>query len=982
MIRHTRVVSRRRRLRRAVLRLSLFAAFLGGGSSLTAADLTVLNLSDSGAGSLREAIGQANLDPTGSHTITFDGALSGTLNLDSMLPMVQLNGGSLTITGPGATGLSISGQSQHRILFVDSGTVTVQGITLRHGQAAGGAGGDAADGAGGGGGGLGAGGAVFVNQNGNVTLRDVSLADNGAKGGQGGTIAPVFGYGGGGGGGFGGDGGSGGSSGGGGGGGFDGNGGVAADAGSGGGGLTQDGGDASGSTAGAGGGEGGDGGPDLTPGADGQRFGGGGGGGVVSNGGGGGNFGGGGGGGEQGQGGEGGFGGGGGGGGLGKTGGTGGFGGGNGGAYRDGGDGGDGLGGAVFVRDGGVIEFENVAFTSNSVTPGAGGIGLFNDGSDGDAQGAGLFAMTGVTPTWTSPNDEDVTLDPSLFGGGGLLKSGDGSLNLSGSNASLDSVTVEGGKLYVNSGISSDFTVQSGGTLGGAGAITGQLILSGTLAPGNSIGTLTVNGNTTFNAGSTTEIEINDGGNTPGVHNDLIDVNGDVTINGGNVSVAAESGTYTGGTTYTFLTADSVTGTFDSITDNLAFFDAILIHNAANVQFSLLANTSDFASVGATFNQRSVGGHIDAFSTAPTPSLQTLIDEMTPMTNQHVQSSLDRLSGAMYGSLPTANFQHTTYYLSQLSDRLRAQMVPADACRARPIRTLRGVELSEPETWGGRCNPSEMTGWISGYGLGGRGEADGNADGFDYGVGGTQMAVQRNLDARHSLGGWANLAWGNVRGERLNESADLENYHFGTYLTGFDGFGYYLLNGGLGYDHGDVRRTIEIGNVSASTRGWFDGWQANGYFERGLSVAHQGWNLQPYGALQYLYLRQDGFRETGGGLLNLAVSGIDAHSLRGILGGRVSTTRRGPAGLVMTPEFRAAWLHEFLDTEQSFNAGLADLGGSYTVRGVDLGRDWVNLGGGVNLMSGPGSRLFAGYDLQFNEYQALHVGSGGIEFTW
>jgi outer membrane autotransporter protein len=170
--------------------------------------------------------------------------------------------------------------------------------------------------------------------------------------------------------------------------------------------------------------------------------------------------------------------------------------------------------------------------------------------------------------------------------------------------------------------------------------------------------------------------------------------------------------------------------------------------------------------------------------------------------------------------------------------------------------------------------------------------------------------------------------------------------------------------------------------VIGATRGQYDGWQANGYIERGLSVVHQGWNVQPYGALQYLYLRQGGLQETGGGMLNLAVSGIDAHSLRGILGGRFSTTRRSPSGLLVTPEFRAAWLHEFLGTEQSFDAGLAQLGGSYTARGVDLGRDWVNLGGGVNLMSGPGSRLFAGYDLQFNAHQAFHVGSAGMEFTW
>ncbi len=664
-------------------------------------------------------------------------------------------------------------------------------------------------------------------------------------------------------------------------------------------------------------------------------------------------------------------------------GGAGGFGAGDGGDEGHGGDGGDGLGGAVFVRQGGVISFENVAFSDNLAHAGTGGIGDYLNGSDGTASGAGLFAMTGVQATWATPDGVDGTLDPSLLVGANLIKSGDGLLDLAGSNGSFESLVVEAGTLRVNTGVTSDVTVNSGGTLGGAGSITGELFLNGTLAPGNSIGTLTINGNANFNPGSTTQIEINDGGNTPGVHNDLIVVNGDVMINGGSVSVLAESGNYTDGTTYTFLAANSVTGAFDSITNNLAFFDAFLIYNSDSVQFSLLANTSDFASVAGTFNQSAVGSYIDLHSggSAP-PQLQTLIDEMMPMSTGQVQSSLDQLGGTIYGSLPMANFQHTTYYLAQLSDRLRAQMVPAEACNPQPVRSLRGYRMSEPEYWGAICNPSEMTSWISGYGLGGRGQTDGNADGFRYGLGGTQIAVQKNLASSHAVGAWANLAWSNVRGEQLSDSANLENYHFGSYLTGFDGRNYYILNGGLGYDHGDVHRTPQIGNVMGSTRGQYRGLQANGYVERGLSVVRQGWNLQPYGAMQYMYLRQGEVNETGGGMFNLHVSQIEAHSLRGILGGRVSTTVRSRSGLLVTPEFRSAWIHEFLDTHQTYTAAFSQLGGGYTARGVGLGRDWANLGAGVNLMARPGSRLFAGYDLQFNERQAFHVGNGGVEFTW
>ena len=59
------------------------------------------------------------------------------------------------------------------------------------------------------------------------------------------------------------------------------------------------------------------------------------------------------------------------------------------------------------------------------------------------------------------------------------------------------------------------------------------------MAPGNSIGTLNVNGNFVQNAGSTYQVEVNAAGQS-----DRINVSGTATINGGTVQVLAQSGSY------------------------------------------------------------------------------------------------------------------------------------------------------------------------------------------------------------------------------------------------------------------------------------------------------------------------------------------------------------------------------------------------------------------------------------------------------
>ncbi|HTH49057.1 MAG TPA: LamG domain-containing protein, partial [Candidatus Limnocylindria bacterium] len=185
------------------------------------------NLNDSGPGSLRQALLDANAAESGA--LVDATALRGTILLNTSLPIIT---NTVRISGPGAGLLTISGQNQCRILFLDgtNQAVEVKDLTLADGYAKGGDGGSPL-----GGGGAGLGGALFVNQ-GAATVSGVAFVGNAVAGGNGSGPGSTFA--GGGGGGLGGNGGSVGNGfGGAGGGGFQGNGGNAYDAAGGGGGI-------------------------------------------------------------------------------------------------------------------------------------------------------------------------------------------------------------------------------------------------------------------------------------------------------------------------------------------------------------------------------------------------------------------------------------------------------------------------------------------------------------------------------------------------------------------------------------------------------------------------------------------------------------------------------------------------------------------------------------------------------------------------
>jgi hypothetical protein len=89
---------------------------------------TVTNLADAGAGSLRQAI----LDTPAGGTVDFQPGLTGTITLTSTTLIIDQ---SLTITGPGATTLTVSGNQQFPVFSVSAGAaVTISGLNIIKGQ--------------------------------------------------------------------------------------------------------------------------------------------------------------------------------------------------------------------------------------------------------------------------------------------------------------------------------------------------------------------------------------------------------------------------------------------------------------------------------------------------------------------------------------------------------------------------------------------------------------------------------------------------------------------------------------------------------------------------------------------------------------------------------------------------------------------------------------------------------------------------------
>jgi hypothetical protein len=390
--------------------------------------------------------------------------------LSADLPIVQR---SITINGNSRT---LNGSNLYRGLFVQSGTVEINDLTISAARALGGNGGNSGAS---GGGGAGFGGALFVASAAAVTVRNVLLLGNSAQGGNGGNAV------------------SGGSSTGGGG-GMGGNGGAS--------------GQGSGAVAGGGGGFG--------RGANGGVFGGGGatgialgllsggtGSGFMSGGVGGSNGGGGGSGGISNVGGGGGGGGIGGSAGLGNIGGAGGFGGGGGGGGGDGGFGGGGGGGGGlgfgFARRGGFGGGGGSSGGGGDVGPGGfgGGVGGGGPGGGGAGMGGGVFVMNGGTLVIGSTFTVDGNVVQAGSAGSGINFGGSGSALGGGLFLQGNGVVTFAPEAQLTQTILDAIADQSGS--GGTGGNAGSYSLAK-----NGLGTLELGGDNTFSGNAS---EVTDG---------------------------------------------------------------------------------------------------------------------------------------------------------------------------------------------------------------------------------------------------------------------------------------------------------------------------------------------------------------------------------------------------------------------------------------------------------------------------------------
>jgi outer membrane autotransporter protein len=595
----------------------------------------------------------------------------------------------------------------------------------------------------------------------------------------------------------------------------------------------------------------------------------------------------------------------------------------------------------------------------------------------GSIEGAGTLRLGSKTLT-VGYNDLSTTFSGRVQGNGGsLVKVGNGTLIVSGvSNTYTGTTTVNGGLLQVDGSIatSSLVTVNAGGTLGGTGTVASTVINGGTLAPGNSIGTISVQGNLVFSSAAAYLVEI-----SPSAA-DRTNVTGAAAL-GGNVQVVAAPGSYRPGTTYTILSAtDGVNGTFTSLTSNIGslFLTPTLSYTPTEVLLTI--SQLPFNSVAQTPNQAAVA---DALQTGGGGTLGSAVLNLT--TAEQARAAFGALSGEMHASLRSTLLDDSLYVRNAVLGRLRSasyagasgETAALDATApAQAYAAQEKPELPVKIPFAGPPPEPQLTFWAQGFGAWGKIDGDGNAAETRRDLAGFVTGFDRRL------GNWtAGLAAGyshaNVRVDARGSSAEIDTAHLAGYLGA--SFGPWNLRTGAAFAwHSlDTNRTIAFPGFFDRTNARYDGNTAQAFGEIGYGMALGGVALEPFAGLALVRVSTRGFTETGGAAALTGAGNSDGVGYSS-LGLRAATQYMLENGIVLRPRASLGWQHAFGELMPSAALTFASSGAAFAVAGVPIARNVALIDTGFDVDISANARLGIGYVGQLARDAQDHAVKGGF----
>jgi autotransporter-associated beta strand protein len=579
---------------------------------------------------------------------------------------------------------------------------------------------------------------------------------------------------------------------------------------------------------------------------------------------------------------------------------------------------------------------------------------------------SGVNVLTGTSTVLSG----DIVTDATA---GCFVKSGGGSLSLTGHAMLGNGTCVQDGTLRANGVLDSSFvSVDQGATLRGIGLVNGPVNVSGRLAPGNSPGTLTVNGTVTMNEGSTFEADI-DGtatGTGRGSYSRLLVVGaGHQFIANGTLEpllrgiTGDASNTYTPalGDNYRVVTAEGgIVGRFDSLAQPASGL-------AANTRFLALYDVNGSHSIDLRVVPTAYGDLLGAGARGNAVSVAGALDRAV---DAQVAGTADGLAGVV-GAIGTLT-------AAQIPSAVKAMAGEVHADQAASARGM-GLALSRDavDHLGTDSVGAANHVWANVTQDGQRSVADSQGSGFNTSTSHITAGVDVYATEDTVLGVGASHGESNVIASggqgtiRSNAGLAYAQQKLGRVLV--DGVVAY------GSDDWSTRRADPLGAGSIESR--TDGHNTTASLTARLPIDTQGTRIEPYATVVWQKVERDAVQEGGTSAAALSLDQLSQTGTRGLLGVTAGSHANDPLASELTWRVGvAAGVDSGKLLDPTVHAHLA--GQSFDTRAPDAGRGFVQVNASGTMRLSHSTYLYGGLNAEQGSGRSAYGVTAGVRVAF
>ncbi len=475
----------------------------------------------------------------------------------------------------------------------------------------------------------------------------------------------------------------------------------------------------------------------------------------------------------------------------------------------------------------------------------------------------------------------------------------------------------------------------------------------------------------------------------------------------GTVSVLAGTGTYIENTAYTILQAASLSGSFSSVTSNLAYLtptvanagnDVVLTLNRRTVpdtgtnpgEGSSSPGTGTPPATGANpgagerpmrfedaannRNQRAVANAVEGMATS-----NPLYRNVLNLPVDTPASTFQALSGETHAS--AANTLTNTASVAAAVPLQHFRNSMNAALLAGAPTAAAGVSDSAPEA-SSLPQSAARPAWAQVIGSWQRSSATSETAGVRQHTGGLFMGVNHALSGGWRLGGAVGFTETKARADGLDSKADIGSYSLSLYGgKSFDaGPGKLKLLAGGAYTWHDLdtERQINAGGINQKLDANYGASTAQLFTELGYALpVNQTLTLEPFGAVTWSDQRIRAFSESGGYAAlsgqsqrnDLTTTTLGLRAQQDLTLGSLNAALRGTLG----------WRHAFGDVQPRTNVAF-DGSASFSVLGTPVARDAALVELSLDADLSRSTTLALGYSGQFGNGNRDQTGS--VTLRW